>query len=104
MAYGLFGAKPLSQPIMRYCQLYQWGRISVKIPHVISVTEDEIHNGILTVDNVDTACYWFKRTLEGLTENTGDKTARRYMDIAKGEPDEDAVKLLNKLKYSAVPL
>ena len=71
----------------------------MKIFPVISVTEDEIHNGILTVDNADTACYWFKRTLEGLTDNPRDKTARRYMDIANGKPDEDAVKFLNKLKY-----
>ena len=62
------------------------------------VTEEEIYKGILAVDNADTACYWFKRTLEGLTDNTGDKAARRYMDIANGQPDEEALKLLNKLK------
>ena len=63
-----------------------------------SVTEEEIYNGILAADNTDTACYWFKRTLQGLAEKTGDATARRYMDIAGGKPDEQALKLLTKLK------
>ena len=66
---------------------------------VVSVTEEEIYNGILAADNTDTTCYWFKRTLQGLAENTADPTARRYMDIAGAKPDEQALNLLTKLKW-----
>ena len=67
---------------------------------LVSVTEEEIHNGILSVDNVDTACYWFRRSLDGLAKNTQDKTARRYMDIGyDGKTDEEALNFLTKLKY-----
>ena len=65
---------------------------------VVSVTEEEVYNGILAVDNADTACYWFKRTLAGLNENTGHKPAYLYMDMANGKPDEEALNLLTKLK------
>ena len=67
---------------------------------VVVVTEEEIYRGILSVENVETTCYWFKRTLDGLADSTGDKLARRFMDIANGQTDEEALKFLTKLKYA----
>ncbi len=63
----------------------------------LSVTEDEIQNGILEAKNTNKTCYWFKRKLTDLPEHTGDKMARRFMDMAGGV-DEEALRFLTRLK------
>lgn len=65
---------------------------------ILIVTEEEIYNGILAAENTSTTCYWFRRNLEDLIDHTEDKLARRFMDVADGKADEEALNLLNTLK------
>ena len=69
----------------------------ISVIHQI-VTEEEIWNGILNTKSPETECFWFKRTFTDLEEHKSDKMARRFMDIASGEIDEEAQNFLQKLK------
>ena len=61
------------------------------------MTEEEIHNGIMQSANPSVECYWFKRHIRDLLDNTKSKLAKRFMDITDGV-DKEAFDFLNKLK------
>ena len=67
----------------------------------ITVTEEEIYRGILEASNVDTGCYWFKRTITDLEDHmeTTTKMTRRFMDMVGKGRDAEALDFLKTLKY-----
>ncbi|XP_064636934.1 NACHT domain- and WD repeat-containing protein 1-like isoform X2 [Lineus longissimus] len=69
----------------------------------MSVTEDEITHGILNATNPDKHCHWFRRTITDMLDKTSAKKAFRFMDMSKGKVDEEAKKLLSRLKNDLIP-
>ena len=70
---------------------------------ILIVTEDEITRGILEASGVKEHCYWFKRTIADLKQNTGKKEARFFIDKSGNAFDEEAVALLEKLRNEKLP-
>ena len=44
MAWHLFSTKPLSEPMLDYCQLYSWEHISVIYNQYIFIDENQFEN------------------------------------------------------------
>lgn len=61
------------------------------------MTEEEITHGLLNAKDTVQHCYWFKRVITDLAQNTKSKNARRFMDIG-ADVDQEALSLLNELK------
>ena len=78
--------------------------ISKNIIFSISVTEDEIHNGILYASAPNKHCIWFRRNIEDLLDvaNNCKNTARLYTDFVEDAIDTDAAQLLQELKENRI--
>ena len=71
---------------------------------LISVTEDEIYNGILNANAPNKHCIWFRRNIEDLLDvaNNCKNTARLYTDFVEDAIDTDAAQLLQELKENRI--
>ena len=62
------------------------------------MTEKEIHDGILHVDEPNKHCLWFERMFTDLQEATLCDHKRNFIDIDNGKLDHEAKKLMDELK------
>ncbi len=77
--------------------------------YFFSVTEEEIHRGILNIPKEERAnnCLWFKRNIVDLDTHIKKKDSRvgAFTDLiwGKGEADEDARALLAQVRERLLP-
>ncbi len=64
----------------------------------LSVTEEEIYNGLLKAEKPSRECHWFRRHIVDLSQHTDERTCGRYMDLANKQMDKEAQDLLGKLR------
>ena len=78
--------------------------ISEDMTFYISVTEDEIHNGILKANAPNKHCLWFRRNIENLSKvaTSSKNIARFYTDFVEDSIDTDAAELLQELKENHI--
>jgi hypothetical protein len=68
------------------------------------VTEKEIINGILSAKDVNERTLCFLREIVDIRDHLSDEKASKYIDMSsKTEVDEEAEKLLDRLKNSRIP-
>ena len=71
------------------------------------VTENEIRCGIMTALTPEKHCFWFKRTITDLNENSHKPNAGKFLDKCYGDNDstidEPAQNLLNTLREQELP-
>ena len=48
--------------------------------YTVSVTEEEVHRGLLYIDNRDQKAFFYRRKIIGLEENFQDKSAGKFID------------------------
>ena len=69
----------------------------------ISVTEEEIRQGVFQDESPERHTLVFVRNLEGLLTLTDDPQMKRYLDVVDGFPDELAQKRLHQLTEKSIP-
>ncbi|XP_015761026.1 PREDICTED: uncharacterized protein LOC107340178 [Acropora digitifera] len=77
-----------------------------RLKYHMSVTEDEIRRGIIAVSSPENHCFWFKRVITDLIQNTDDRNAGKFVDKMYGETnslDESAQNLLSNLREKDLP-
>ena len=68
------------------------------------VTEKEIINGILSANDPNERTLCFLREIVDIRDHLSDEKAPKYIDmLSKTEVDEEAEKLLDRLKNSRIP-
>ena len=68
-----------------------------------TVTEDEIHRGIIKTKNPAKQCWWFRRNITDLKAHIDDKVARNFIDKLGAKLDEEAVRFTDELKETKIP-
>lgn len=48
--------------------------------YTVSVTEEEVHRGLLYMDNPDQKAFFYRRKIIGLGESYQDKSAGKFID------------------------
>eukprot|EP00163_Fabomonas_tropica_P021422 TRINITY_DN3747_c0_g1_i10.p1 TRINITY_DN3747_c0_g1~~TRINITY_DN3747_c0_g1_i10.p1 ORF type:complete len:439 (+),score=116.18 TRINITY_DN3747_c0_g1_i10:425-1741(+) len=71
---------------------------ATSLPYLVSVTHEEVINGIIENVNRAKQSFCFRRYLNGVEEKPGDHKAGNFVDVKDGKIDEDAVNWLTKLK------
>lgn len=71
------------------------------------VTEDEVRRGIITANSPEDHCFWFKRVITNLNDNTQSQKAGSFIDKPyggdQGAIDKEAQTLLESLREQDLP-
>ncbi|XP_073254960.1 NACHT and WD repeat domain-containing protein 2-like [Porites lutea] len=73
--------------------------------YTVSVTEEEVHRGLLNMNNRDQKTFCYRRKIINLDNNYQDKPAGKFIDkkYSDGTIDSEAQRFLHKLKDEKVP-
>eukprot|EP00026_Physarum_polycephalum_P000198 Phypoly_transcript_00198.p1 GENE.Phypoly_transcript_00198~~Phypoly_transcript_00198.p1 ORF type:complete len:1578 (+),score=179.43 Phypoly_transcript_00198:1034-5767(+) len=68
--------------------------------YVISVTEEEVHRGILDNPNANNQCFFFRRDIDQIDTKHTDASFGKFVDAVKSGRDLESKILLEKLKQT----
>ncbi|XP_078380408.1 uncharacterized protein LOC144663367 [Oculina patagonica] len=73
--------------------------------YTVSVTEEEVHRGLLYMDNRDQKTFFYRRKIVDVENKYKDEIAGKFIDkrYSDGSIDTEAQNFLNKLKNETVP-
>ncbi|KAK3736404.1 hypothetical protein QZH41_017906 [Actinostola sp. cb2023] len=78
-----------------------------RLKYFMSVTEDEVRRGIITSSSPEDRCFWFKRVITNLEDNTQSQKAGSFIDKVwgggQGTIDQEAQTFLETLREEDLP-
>lgn len=64
----------------------------------MSVTEEEVHRGILRNESADTQCFFFRRDIDKIDHCAENSGYNKFVDVVNKKRDTEAKQLQEELK------